>query len=160
MPNCNNQFNEINNVISNHPYTLRRSDVINDFLNELGNEVRNEPRVITIQLDSLPAFVEVEGITYYIGFAYCPIFNASNNIDSYCNIIDRSIEESEYDINEIINDQLSQNRHHHKGLKHKPQIMINYYIKYIWYNKFIRIKSNKQKRNIYGCTLINETDDH
>ena len=113
MPNNNNQFNEINNVISNHPYTLRRSDVINELGNELGNEVRNEPRVITIQLDSLPAFVEVEGITYYIGFAYNPSYVASNNIESYFNIIDRAIEESEYDINEIINEQLSQNRNHH-----------------------------------------------
>ena len=156
MPNSNNRFNEINNVISNHPNTLRRSDVINEHI----NEVRNEPRVITIQLDSLPAFVEVEGITYYIGFVQNPSYVVSNNfLYSYCNINDRAIEESEYDINEIINDQLSQNRHKHKGLKHKPQIMIDYYIKYIWYNKFIRIKSNKQKRNIYGCFPMNENDD-
>ena len=155
MPTSNIRFNEINNVISNHPYTLRRSDIINEYI----NEVRNEPRIITIRLDSLPAFVEIEGITYYIGFAHNPIYEASNNLDSYSNIMNRAIEESEYDINEIINDQLSQNRHKHKGLKHKPQIIINFYIKYIWYNKFIRIKSNKQKRNIYGCTLINENDD-
>ena len=153
MPTSNIRFNEINNIISNHPYTLRRDDVINEYI----NEVRNEPRIITIQLDSLPAFIEIEGITYCI--TYSPIFNALNDIDSYFNIIDRAIEESEYDINEIINDQLSQNRHKHKGLKHKLQIIINFYIKYIWYNKFIRIKSNKQKLNIYGCTLINENDD-
>ena len=150
MPTINNRFNEIINDISNHPYTQRINNVIN-------NEVRNEPRIITIRLDSLPAFLQIDGITYCI--TYCPTFEAPNDIESYFNIIDRAIEESEFDINEFISEQLSQKLHHHKGLKYKPQIMINYYIKYIWYNKFIRIKSNKQKRNIYGCTLINENDN-
>ena len=150
MPTINNRFNEIINDISNHPYTQRINNVIN-------NEVRNEPRIITIRLDDLPAFLQIDTITYRI--TICPIYEASNNLESYSNIMNHAIEESEYDIDEIINEQLSQNRHHHKGLKYKPQIMINYYIKYIWCNKFIRIKSNKQKRNIYGCTLINENDD-
>ena len=70
MPTINNRFNEIINDISNHPYTQRINNVIN-------NEVSNEPRIITIRLDCLPAFLQIDGITYYIGFAHNPIYEAS-----------------------------------------------------------------------------------